>query len=141
MNHSLRLLALSLLFISTNLVVSCTAPRFPKAPAWTFAPLSDTKSVAGLWEGIMTQSPQTRRDDWVRLLIREDGRYEFESYRMIGVLRGNGRFTVTEGKLMTQTDRGRISCVLYTAEGQRMLKAEGVTRDGVEYSAELMPVR
>jgi hypothetical protein len=121
-----------------NFTLSCATPSPPDVRDWTPSPIGDVKSVTGAWEGILT-SVGTRRD-WVSLLIGEDGTYEFASYRPIGVLSGKGQFTVEEGKLMTRTEGGNITCSLYTANDRRMLKAEATNKKGVTYAAELLPV-
>lgn len=108
---------------------------------WSPAPVSDFGSVVGKWEGVMKRSSQGRNEDWVKVLIHEDGRYEFASYRMVGVFHGKGTLNLADGKMTSSSERGTVTCTLYTADGQRMLKAMGVTKDGLEYTVELEPVK
>ena len=61
------------------------------------------------------------------------------SPRTIGIFQGRGTFTLIDGKLRTETDRGLALLTLYEEGGRRMLKVEGTTNDGVKYSANLDP--
>lgn len=116
----------------------------PARPSqWIPVPIANVAEVAGKWEGLMTRSPHgPRDDDWVRVSIGEDGTVHFASYRTIGVFSGTGRVVLEDGKLVASGERGRVTCVLYAAAGERrMLKAIGTTTDGLEYSAELTPAQ
>ena len=122
----------------------CESLRPSEEPNWTRASIGVPAEVAGRWEGLMSSAPPAHHltgEDWVRATISPDGAYEFASYRMIGVFSGKGKAAVENGDLVSRTDRGRITCSLYVAEGRRMLRVTGVTGDGVELSARLMPVR
>ena len=135
------------LFLPVGLmaVLGYTAACATSEPArqlrWNSAPISDFGSVAGKWEGLMKRIPQARSDDWVKVVIHEDGHYEFASYRMIGVFSGRGQLNLTDGKVTSSSERGAVTCTLYTDEGQRMLRAVGITKDGLEYTADLEPVK
>ena len=61
------------------------------------------------------------------------------SLRTIGIFQGQGAFTLIDGKLRTETDKGSAILTLYEERGRRMLKVEGATNDGVKYSANLDP--
>lgn len=101
--------------------------------------LSTFQGAAGKWAGILRTTPRSREDDWVTLIIREDGAYAFEAVRTIGIMQGQGTFTLTDGKLRTETERGWAEATLYEESGRRMLKVIGAAKDGVQYSAELEP--
>ena len=73
------------------------------------------------------------------LIIREDGAYQFQSVRTIGILQGKGNFTLTDGKLRAENEEGWGVATLYKDDSRRMLKMEGVTKDGTPYSAALHP--
>jgi len=120
-------------------VAACSPVVSRETSQWTPTPITDLKSVAGRWEGLMIRTPRSPSDDWVRLVIREGGAYEFASYRTIGVLSGTGTFTLADGKLSAQSERGKMTLQLYTdaVSGVRMLKAEALTGNRIEYSAEL----
>ncbi|MGA6826411.1 hypothetical protein ACO9S2_02235 [Nitrospira sp. NS4] len=87
----------------------------------------------------MRATPRSREDDWVTLIIREDGAYAFETVRTIGIMHGQGTFTLTDGKLRAESERGWIEATLYEEGGRRMLKVIGAAKDGVQYLAELDP--
>lgn len=111
---------------------------------WVPVAISHVSDVAGKWEGLMTRSPHRTRaldEDWVRVSISEDDTVHFASYRTIGVFSGSGKMVLEDGKLVADSERGRVACVLYAAGVQRMLKVTGTARDGLEYSAELTPAR
>jgi hypothetical protein len=112
----------------------------PPSPS-TPVSLSAFTSVTGKWAGILRATTRTKKDDWVTLMIREDGTYSFESVRTIGIFHGRGTFTLIDGKLRTETERGWGLATLYEEGGRRMLKVEGATRDGVKYAADLDPVK
>jgi hypothetical protein len=80
-------------------------------------------------------------DDWVQVAIRHDGEYAFESYRPVGVFRGQGKLTIKDGKAMALTDKGGVAFMLLEAEGTRMLRAHGSSNDGIEYSSDLRQAR
>jgi len=106
---------------------------------WTPTAITDIKSIAGKWEGIMIRTPKSRSDDWVNVSIQENGDYEFASYREIGVFSGKGTLNVKDGKATAQGEKGTVTVQLFTdkASGQSMLRAEGKGKDGISYRAEL----
>ncbi len=97
--------------------------------------------VAGEWAGVLHTQPSSRKGDWVTVAIREDGTYQFESTRVIGIFRDQGTFSLSDGKLRTETNKGETLTTLYEDYGRKMLKVEGKTKDGVSYSANLDPVK
>ena len=129
----------ALMVLAFQLLVAChsSAPVQPRQ--WNSTPIEDLKLVAGMWEGILIQSPRLRQDDWVRVFIRENGSYEFVDYRTIGVFKGKGTFELIDGKLVAETDQGKIVAQRYTdpANGEGMLKTEATGADGKTYRAEL----
>ena len=102
-------------------------------------PVSTATSVAGMWAGILKATPRLRHDDWVTVMIHDDGSYQFKSVRTIGIMQGHGTFTLVDGKLTGEIEQGRIVATLYEEGGRRMLKVEGATKEGTEYSADLEP--
>jgi hypothetical protein len=119
--------------------LACAPVTTPPPPPSTPVSLSTFESVAGKWAGIMRTIPPSRNDDWVTLIIREDGAYAFEAVRTIGIMHGKGTFTLTDGKLRAETERGWAEATLYEEGDRKMLKVIGATTDGVQYSAELAP--
>ena len=130
-----------LLPLAFVLLGACAGLGPPEAPQWSVVPIEDFEAVAGRWEGTMITAPRSRDDQWVRVSIGRDGTYEFASYRQIGVFQGRGTFTLKDGRVTTTTERGTATCTLYTADGRRLLRAAGVAKTGVEYSADLTPAK
>jgi hypothetical protein len=88
----------------------------------------------------MVRSPHSRTDeDWVYVTLRDNGAYEFASYRTIGVMSGKGILVLRDGRLVGQSDRGQLTFELYRdpASDERMLRAQGATTEGLEYVAQL----
>ncbi len=141
MQRAARFALCSLLPLAFGIVTACTSLGPSESPAWTVVPITDFTAVAGKWEGLMTRHPRPRKDDWVGVTIHEDGAYDFASYRMTGVFSGKGRLSLTDGRLTAQSERGTVTCTLHKANGLRMLRAVGVMKDGLEYSADLTPAR
>ncbi len=123
------------------LVSGCQSSGPAPQQQWNAVSIESFESVAGKWAGLMVRTPRTRHDDWVRVTIGDDGRYEFVSYRTIGVLSGRGQFTLAGGKLTVTTDRGTATGSLWESDGKRMLRVTGVQDDGKDYAAELTPSR
>ena len=107
------------------------------APAASPVPVTDFKMVAGRWQGLLTGLASGRDEgDTVRLTIRDDGSYEFGVYRTIGALTGKGTFTLQDGKLRMQGERGQAVYALYEGNGRQYLRAEGELSSGMPLSAE-----
>lgn len=114
--------------------------QLPPPPS-TPVSVSAFTQVAGNWAGILKATPRLRKDDWVTVTIRDDGSYQFKSVRTIGIMHGEGTFTLADGKLRSETERGWILATLYEEGGRRMLKAEASTKEGTQYSADLGPTK
>ena len=128
--------------IATGIVAWSTVEHPPSARLEPI-PVMNFSDVAGEWEGLMVRAPASRHDDWVHLLIQQDGTYYFKAFRTIGVFSGHGRFAVEDGTLAAKSEKGTISLQLYRHSGMddRILKAEGRSNDGDTYRAELTPKR
>ena len=121
--------------------IGCAPVEPLPPPPSTPVSVSAFKSAAGKWAGILKATPRLKRDDWVTLTIRDDGSYDFVSVRTIGIFQGQGTFTLIDGKLKGETERGSTIATLYEEGGRRMLKVEWATKDGVQYSADLAPTK
>jgi len=133
---SLSFLVLALLSATTGCE---TAPR-PEL-AWKPVAITDPSQVAGKWEGILRREPPTKAaNDLVTILILHDGRFRFLSVRTIGVLSGEGTFSVVDSGLSFSSDRGSIDMTLFEADNQRMLKTKARSHDGFEYASDLTQV-
>ena len=126
-----------------GVIVACsTAEQSPSVPLERI-PIMDVSSVAGDWEGILVQYPASRNEDWIRVHIEEDGMYQFEVLRTIGVFSGQGRFSVEDGALSAKSEKGTINVQLYRHSGKddRILKNRAQSSDGITYHADLTPKR
>ena len=133
--------SLTLFIICLAMSYGCETIERTDEPHWVQVPIADLATVAGKWDGLMRRIPPSRRDDWVTVIIAPDGRYEFSSLRTIGVFSGGGQFALTEGKLLSKSERGTVEAELYEAGAQRLLKAKGRAADGTEYTAEVKPAK
>jgi hypothetical protein len=138
-----------MLVMLAGILSACTGPRSPASRA-TAGPLpstsvgiADFKTVAGVWEGILHGLASVRDEgDWVMMRISEDGAYEFASFREIGVFQGSGTLRLSGGQLFLEGPRGgRATFTLYAENGRRLLRADGVARDGRKLTADLTPKR
>jgi hypothetical protein len=122
------------------LVLGACASSAP-APQLTPVAISDFKAIAGKWSGRLVGLASARDDgDWVDMVIREDGTYEYGIARTIGVMAGKGTFTLQEGKLLMAGDRGQGSLSLLEGGGTRVLRGSGVMR-GMPLTGDLRPAR
>ena len=123
--------------VSLSVACSSTAPTERR---WQSTAVTDFKSVAGKWEGLLIRNPRERDDDWVTLTIGDAGTVEFTSYRTIGVFAGKGTLVLTDGKLSAKSAKGgQMTLQLYVdpKSNERMLKADARDSGGFTYSAEL----
>ena len=128
--------------VAVQAVVACSFMAPEERRQLQPASVTDFKSVAGKWEGLLVRNPRTRDDDWVTLVIGETGAYEFVSYRMIGVFAGKGKLVLTDGKLTAKSDKGgQMTLQLYADSGspERILRAEAKDGEGFSYWADLKP--
>lgn len=122
-------------------IAGCQSTHLGLKRHWNAESIESFGSVAGKWTGMMVRVPRSRGDDLIHVTIDEDGRYEFASYRTIGVFSGRGQFTLADGKLTVTTERGTATGSLFTSDGARSLRFLGVMKDGTEYTAELEPAK
>ena len=102
--------------------------------------VSDIKSVAGTWKGVVYQSGSG--PDHVTLTIREDGSYDVESRQTIGASRGKGQIVVKDGRLIMQGEKGRgVGTLLSSRGGDRVMRIEATLSDHRILTAELGPSR
>ena len=117
---------------------ACASLSLSGPPA---VPITSFAGVAGKWEGLVTWSAPSRRDDWVELAIAGDGRYQFGSFRLIGTAMGGGQLTLKDGQLSSASERGQARYVLHEGEGTRQLRVTGGLPDGRTFDAVLTPAR
>lgn len=141
MKEWLRTLSCGILLSGMAGLAGCAPVEPLPPPPTTPVSIATFESATGKWSGILRSIPALRRDDWVTLTIGNDGSYEFVSIREIGIFHGKGTFTILDGKLRAETERGSSVVTLYKDGGRRMLKVEAATKDGVQYSAQLTPTK
>ena len=131
-----------LIAVMGSSVVACSTVERSGASNLEPIAVTEVSSIAGTWEGLLEQSA-SRRDDWVRLMVQQDGTYHFEAVRTIGVFSGNGKFEVENGKLIARGERGAVTFQLYrhSDKDTRVLKGEARSSDGMTYRTELTPAR
>jgi hypothetical protein len=143
---------IGLAFLQLMIACSSTAPW--ETRQWQPAAVTDLKSVAGKWEGLLTSNdPRVLNHDRATLVIDDTGACESAitrtrtkvqgmsvSYDVIDVFAEKGKLVLTDGKLSTKFEKGgQVTAQLYVdpASGERMLKAEGKNSQGFSYSADL----
>jgi len=137
LNRRLEMIAV---IVAVQVMVACSLMAPKETRQWQPTSVTDFKSVAGKWQGLLVRNPRTRDDDWVTLVIGEAGAYEFASYRMIGVFAGKGKLVLTDGKLSAKSDKGgQMTLQLFADSGspERMLRAEAKDSEGFHYWADL----
>ena len=141
MKEWLRALCCGVLIWGVTGFMGCAPIEPLPPPPSTQVSVSTFTNAAGKWAGILKTIPPLKDDDWVTLMIRADGAYEFVSVRTIGILHGKGTFTLIDGKLKAETERGWVLGMLYEEDGRRMLKVIGASKDGTQYAADLAPTK
>ena len=106
----------------------------------TSVAVSDVKSVAGTWKGVVYQSGS--EPDYVTLTIREDGSYDVVSRQTIGASRGKGQIVISEGRLILQGEKGRgVGTLLSSHGGDRVMNIQATLSDNSSLTAKLWPSR
>jgi hypothetical protein len=103
----------------------------------TTVTVSDVKSVAGTWKGVVYRS--SFEPDYVALMIREDGSYDVESRRQtIGGSHGKGKVVISEGRLILEGEKGRgVGTLLRNPAGDRFMNIDATLSDNSTVTAEL----
>ena len=135
-----RSLEMVAVIFAVQVMVACSSTAPKETRQWQPTTITDLKSVAGKWQGLLVRNPRNREDDWVTFSIGETGAYEFVSYRMIGVFSGKGKLVLTDGKLSAKSDKGgQMTLQLYADSGssERILRAVANDSEGFHYWADL----
>jgi len=135
-----RSFTMAAIITAAQIMIGCGLMDPPERRQLQPATVTDFKSIAGKWEGLLVRNPRTRDDDWVTIVISETGTYEFTSYRMVGVFAGKGKLVLTDGKLSAKSEKGgQMALQLFTDSGspERMLRAEAKDGEGFQYWADL----
>ena len=136
-----RTMLLVMLALVTIAIIAAPADLYAARPTQpTAVVISDMKSVAGRWSGILYGRPGgTRGQDWIELALQEDGTYTLESARTIGMFTGSGMLRLADGRLIAEGEKARATFTLYQRDGKRFLRAEGSMASGQPLRADLYP--
>jgi hypothetical protein len=126
--------------LTVTVIVGFAASLIGCASAGPVTPVavSDVKSVAGTWKGIVYRS--TFDPEQIVLTIREDGSYDFVSAQLVGTLRGRGKMVVSDGRLLIEGEKGRgVATLLRNPAGDRVMNVEATLSDNSILTAKLWP--
>ena len=149
-----RILKMVTIIIAVQIIVGCSSMAPREIRQWQPTAITDFKSVAGKWEGLLTSNdPMMLNYDRATLAIGDTRACESTitrtrtkaqgtsvSYDVIDVFAEKGKLVLTDGKLSTKFEKGgQMTVQLYVdpASGERMLKADGKSSQGFTYSADL----
>ena len=121
-------------------VVGLAATLAGCASAGPVAPVavSDIKSVAGTWKGILY--PKSESDPYnITLTIREDGSYDVLTTRdPIGTSSGKGKIVISDGRLVMEGERGRgVGRLLKDPAGNLLMDVDATLSDNSTLTAKL----
>jgi hypothetical protein len=138
-----RTLPLVMLALVTSAIITAPTDLYAAKPTHpTAVAISDMKSVAGRWSGILYGRPGGQRgEDWVEVAIHEDGTYTVASARTIGVFEGSGKVRLEDGRLASEGEKARVTFTLYQRDGKRFLRIDGTMASGQPLQADLYPAR
>jgi hypothetical protein len=126
--------------LTATVIVGLAASLIGCASAGPVTPVvvSDVKSVAGTWKGIVYRS--STEPEQIVLTIREDGSYDLVSAQPLGTSRGKGTMVVSNGRLVIEGERGRgVATVLKNPAGDRVMNVEATLSDNTILTAKLWP--
>src|SRR5262245_4242563 len=107
----------------------------------TPVPVSDVRSVAGTWKGVVYRSSSEAQP--IALTIGEDGSYDVVvSLQPIGESRGAGKIVIRDGRLLFEGQKGRgLGTLLTNPAGDRVMNIEATLSDNSILTAKLSPTR
>ena len=123
---------------AATVVVGFAASLIGCASAGPLTPVvvSDVKSVAGTWKGVIYQS--SYQPDYIVLTIQEDGSYQFTSRQGLGPSRGKGTMVISGGRLIIQGEKGRgVATVLRSPNGDLFMDVQATLSDNSIVTAKL----
>jgi hypothetical protein len=134
-----------------QLMVACSSMAPWETRQWRPTAVTDFKSVAGKWEGLLTSDdPRALHFDRATLVIDDTGGCEVAitrtitkmpvHYDTVDVFAEKSQLVLTDDKLSATFEKGgRMTAQLYVdpASGERMLRTEGKNSQGFTYSADL----
>ena len=126
--------------LAATVVVGFAASLIGCASAGPLTPVvvSDVKSVAGTWTGVVYKSDS--EPEYVALIIEENGSYHVESRQALGPTRGKGTIVISGGRLIFQGENGRgVGTVLRSPSGDRVMDIQATLSDNSVLTAKLSP--
>ena len=125
------------------LLTACGEMQLPKDRPTKAVAISDFKSVAGNWSGLLRRVPKQSGDNFVELTITREGRWKFAAARTIGVFSGGGNLTIKDGNLVSESAKGKTTFTLYEEGGKRMLVVAARETGGkkLRWNADLFPAK
>ncbi len=126
--------------LTATVIIGFAASLLGCASAGPVTPVvvSDVKSVAGTWKGIVYRSGF--EPEQVVLTIREDGSYDIVAAQQLGTSRGKGTMVVSNGRLVIEGERGRgVATLLKNPAGDRVMSVEATLSDNSILTAKLWP--
>jgi hypothetical protein len=137
-----------------HLMIACSSMAPWETRQWQPTAVTDFKSVAGKWEGLLiSNDPGVLNYDRATLVIDDTGACESiitrtrtrvhgmsTDYGATDVFAEKGKLVLTDGKLSTKFEKGGQLTVQLNVDrpsGERMLYAEGRTSQRYTYSANL----
>ncbi len=137
-----------------HLMVACSSMAPTETSQRQPTAVTDFKSVAGKWEGLLIRdNALTQNYDRVTLVIDDTGAYDIAvmrtrttaqggsvSYSVIAVFAEKGKLVLTDGKLSAKGEKGgQATLQLYVDPGssERILKSDAKDSEGFTYSADL----
>jgi hypothetical protein len=127
---------------AATVVVGFAASLIGCASAGPLTPVvvSDVKSVAGTWKGVVYLSGS--EPNYVTLTIREDGSYDIVSAQMVGASRGKGKIVTSDGRLQFEGEKGRgVGTLMKNPAGDLLMNVEATLNDNSILTAKLWPSR
>jgi hypothetical protein len=130
--------------LTATVIVGFAASLIGCASAGPVAPVavSDVKSVAGTWKGIVYRSGS--QPEQAVLTILEDGSYSFEIVptQMVGTSRGKGKIAISDGRLQFEGEKGRgVGTLLKNPDGDMVMNVEATLSDNSILTVKLWPSR
>ena len=134
-----------------QLMVACSSMAPWETRQWQPTAVTDFKSVAGKWDGLLTSNdPRVLNFDRATLVIDDTGGCEVVitrtitkmpvHYDTVDMFAEKAQLVLTGDKLSAKFEKGgQLTVQLHVdpATGERMLRAEGKNSQGFTYSADL----
>jgi outer membrane lipoprotein SlyB len=132
------LAALAIVVATAASLVGCASTDSMSSA--TVVPITDVKSVAGKWAGLV-EGPGSNQTDYVEMTIRADGTYDVMTRRQMGTFTGNGQIVINQGQLVLKGNTGTGVATLMTRGAERILKIDAVFQTNIKVSADLRPTK